>query len=397
MKHDIVVPSVGESVTQGILAAWLKASGESVEEGSDLFELETDKATVTVPAPMTGILSITVGPGGEVTVGQVVGAIETDIASASGHGPALGAAPATATAPRSATPVTETPPAPASPPPPRQPATPAAPATSTVSPAPAAPIQKPAAPRAASPAREPAVARAGQRRVAMTSLRKKIAARLVEAQHSSASLTTFNEVNMQKVSELRVRYKDDFEKAHGVKLGFMSFFVKACCLALAEMPIVDARIDGEDIVYSDAPDIGVAVSTERGLVVPVIRHADRLTLAQIEAAVADLATRARDRTIMPDELAGGTFSITNGGVFGSLLSTPLLNYPQAAILGMHTIQRRPIAEPGANGAPEQIVIRPMMYVALTYDHRLIDGKEAVSFLKRVKELVEDPWRLFIEA
>jgi len=202
---------------------------------------------------------------------------------------------------------------------------------------------------------------------------------------------------MQKVTELRARYKDDFEKAHGVKLGFMSFFVKASCLALAEMPIVNARIDGEDIVYNDAPDIGVAVSTERGLVVPVIRNADRLTLAQIEAAVADLATRARDRTIMPDELAGGTFSITNGGVFGSLLSTPLLNYPQAAILGMHTIQRRPIAEAAANGAAEQIVIRPMMYVALTYDHRLIDGKEAVSFLKRVKELVEDPWRLFIEA
>jgi 2-oxoglutarate dehydrogenase E2 component (dihydrolipoamide succinyltransferase) len=177
----------------------------------------------------------------------------------------------------------------------------------------------------------------------------------------------------------------------------MSFFVKASCLALAEMPIVNARIDGEEIVYNDAPDIGVAVSTERGLVVPVIRHAERLTLARIEAAVADLAARARDRTITPDELSGGTFSITNGGVFGSLLSTPLLNYPQSAILGMHTIQRRPIAEQTADGTGEQIVIRPMMYIALTYDHRLIDGKEAVSFLKRVKELVEDPWRLFIEA
>jgi 2-oxoglutarate dehydrogenase E2 component (dihydrolipoamide succinyltransferase) len=231
----------------------------------------------------------------------------------------------------------------------------------------------------------------------MTSLRKRIAARLVEAQHSSASLTTFNEVNMQKVMDLRSRYKDDFEKAHGVKLGFMSFFIKAACLALAELPIVNARIEGDEIVHSDNRDIGVAVSTERGLVVPVIRAADRLTIAGLEAAVADLAARARDRKILPDELAGGTFSITNGGVFGSLLSTPLLNYPQSAILGMHSIQRRPIAETAPDGKAETIVVRPMMYVALSYDHRLIDGREAVTFLKRIKELVEDPWRLFIEA
>ena len=231
----------------------------------------------------------------------------------------------------------------------------------------------------------------------MTSLRKRIAERLVQAQHASASLTTFNEVNMQKVSDLRTRYKDDFEKAHGVRLGFMSFFVKASCLALAEMPIVNARIEGDEIVYNSVPDIGVAVSTERGLVVPVVRGADRLSLAEIESAIADLAARARDRKILPDELAGGTFSITNGGVFGSLLSTPLLNYPQSAILGMHTIQRRPVAEPAPDGKGELVVIRPMMYVALTYDHRLIDGREAVSFLRRVKELVEDPWRLFIEA
>ena len=231
----------------------------------------------------------------------------------------------------------------------------------------------------------------------MTSLRKRIAARLVEAQHSTASLTTFNEVNMQKVMDLRSRYKEEFERAHGVKLGFMSFFIKAACLALTEMPIVNARIEADQIVYSGNLDIGVAVSTERGLVVPVIRTADRLSIAELEASVADLAARARDRKILPDELAGGTFSITNGGVFGSLLSTPLLNYPQSAILGMHSIQRRPIAEQTPDGKGETIVVRPMMYVALSYDHRLIDGREAVTFLRRIKDLVEDPWRLFIQA
>jgi 2-oxoglutarate dehydrogenase E2 component (dihydrolipoamide succinyltransferase) len=231
----------------------------------------------------------------------------------------------------------------------------------------------------------------------MTTLRRRIAARLVEAQHATASLSTFNEVNMQKVTDLRARYKEEFERAHGVKLGFMSFFVKACCVALAEMPVLNARIDGNEIVFSDTLDIGVAVSTDKGLLVPVVRNAASLGVAQVESAIADLASRARDRKILPDELAGGTFTITNGGVFGSLLSTPLLNYPQAAILGMHTIQRRPVAEPTPDGRGEQVVIRPMMYVALTYDHRLVDGREAVTFLRRVKDLVEDPWRLFIEA
>jgi 2-oxoglutarate dehydrogenase E2 component (dihydrolipoamide succinyltransferase) len=368
VRQDITVPSVGESVTQGILAAWLKAEGDSVAEGTDLFELETDKATVTVPAPASGILSISVQPGAEVTIGQVVGGIE----------PAVGIAPAAA--------------------PQKTPAAqPAAPAPRLAPPAPAA--APPAAPARATRSQrtqEPETISA-ERRVPMTSLRKRIAERLVQAQHSSASLSTFNEINMQKVSDLRSRYKEEFEKAHGVKLGFMSFFVRACCLALAEMPIVNARIEGDEIVYSSAPDIGVAVSTDKGLVVPVLRGADRMSLAKIESAIADLAARARDRKILPDELAGGTFSITNGGVFGSLLSTPLLNYPQSAILGMHSIQRRPIAEPAPDGKGEQVAVRPMMYVALTYDHRLIDGREAVSFLRRVKELVEDPWRLFIEA
>jgi len=384
VKLDIKVPSVGESVTQGILSSWLKAEGDQVEEGSDLFELETDKATVTVPAPATGSLSISVQAGTEVTIGQVVGAVEEGAATAAGK------------APKAAQP---------SPPPRTQPAAPASAAPAAPAavrapePAPAAPAPaaaRPAAPRPApKPAAPPVTLASGGRRVLMTTLRKRIAARLVEAQHATASLTTFNEVNMQKITDLRARYKDEFERAHGVKLGFMSFFVKACCMALAEMPMVNARIEGDEIVYSDTFDLGVAVSTDRGLLVPVIRNADSLGLAGLESAIARLAARARDKKILPDELAGGTFSITNGGVFGSLLSTPLLNYPQSAILGMHTIQRRPVAEQAPDG--EKVVIRPMMYVALTYDHRLIDGKEAVTFLRRVKELVEDPWRLFIEA
>ena len=395
MKMEIKVPSVVESVTQGILSAWLKAEGDRVEEGSDLFELETDKATVTVPAPATGSLSISIPAGTEVTIGQVVGAVDDEktaaATAAAAWAAARGAAPKPAAAPAPG-PEPAKAPAPAA-------ARKKAPAPATARapeprPEPAAP--RPPAPQPVAPPPPPLVTRgSGARRVPMTTLRKRIAARLVEAQHATASLTTFNEVNMQKITDLRARYRDEFERAHGVKLGFMSFFVKACCMALAEMPVVNARIEGDEIVYSGTFDLGVAVSTDRGLLVPVIRGADKLGLAGLESAIADLAARARDKKILPDELAGGTFSITNGGVFGSLLSTPLLNYPQSAILGMHTIQRRPVAEQTADG--ESVVIRPMMYVALTYDHRLIDGREAVTFLRRVKELVEDPWRLFIEA
>jgi 2-oxoglutarate dehydrogenase E2 component (dihydrolipoamide succinyltransferase) len=390
VKQDIVVPPVGESVTQGILAAWLRRDGERVAEGADLFELETDKATMTVPAPAAGVLTITVAPGTEVTIGQVVGNLDADAAP---RAAAPAAAPGAAPAPVAPAPIAT--PAPAAP----------APARTAAAPAPAAPAPRPSSPSSASapisapsaPISAPSAPRGESRREPLSTLRRRIAARLVEAQHATASLTTFNEVNMQKVTDLRARYRDEFEKAHGVKLGFLSFFIRACCVALGEMPLVNARIEGDEVVYPDAVDLGVAVSTERGLVVPVVRAAQALGIAGIEAAVADLASRARDRKILPDELAGGSFSITNGGVFGSLLSTPLLNYPQSAILGMHSIQRRPIAEPTADGKGEQVVIRPMMYVALTYDHRLIDGREAVTFLKRVKELVEDPWRLFIEA
>ncbi|HVO37905.1 MAG TPA: dihydrolipoyllysine-residue succinyltransferase [Spirochaetia bacterium] len=382
MKLEIKIPSVGESVTRGIISSWLKKDGESVEEGGDLLELETDKATVTVPAPATGVVSISVAAGTEVAIGQVIGSIDTEAKAAAAPTPAPVARPAPAPAPKPA----------------EKPA--AAPAAAAAAPPAAPPPPKPAAsPGAtAAPAAVPAVLEAGgapATRESMSSLRKRIAQRLLEAQHATASLTTFNEVNMQNVMDLRSRYREEFERRHGVKLGFMSFFVKACCRALAEFPVVNARIDGDEIVSYHTYDIGVAVSTDRGLVVPVVRNADRLSIAELEAAIADLAARARDRRILPDELAGGTFSITNGGVFGSLLSTPLLNYPQSAILGMHSIQRRPVVEDGNNG--ESVIVRPMMYVALTYDHRLIDGREAVSFLKRVKELVEDPWRILIEA
>lgn len=360
MKQEIKIPSVGESVTQGIISSWLKTEGELVQEGGDLLELETDKANVTVPSPATGAVSITVKAGTEVTIGQVVGFIDSDAQAKPGAAP-LPAPPA--------------------------PARPAAPPPAAPPPAMAAPASRPAV------VAPPAAPGAPPTRAPMTSLRKRIAQRLLEAQHSTASLSTFNEVNMKNIADLRNRYREEFQRIHGVRLGFTSFFVKAACRALAEFPMVNARIDGEDVVYFHTFDIGVAVSTDRGLVVPVIRGADGLSIAQLEAAITDLAARARDRKILPDELTGGSFSITNGGVFGSLLSTPLLNYPQSAILGMHAIQKRPVVEePGG----ETIVIRPMMYVALTYDHRLIDGKEAVSFLRRVKELVEDPWRLLIE-
>lgn len=396
MKLEIKIPSVGESVTQGIVSAWLKAEGDFVEEGADLLELETDKANVTVPAPATGVVSMTVKPGTEVTIGQVVGFIDSEAKpGAAAPARAAPAAEAASSAPAPIKPAPSAAPAPAPIAPAPSRTAPAAPAPAVSAPPAAAAPPEPDARPVAAPKPKAATGNgsAPPTRAPMSSLRKRIAQRLIEAQHSTASLSTFNEVNMKNIMDLRSRYREDFERIHGVKLGFTSFFVKAACRALAEFPMVNARIDGEEIVYYNTYDIGVAVSTDRGLVVPVVRGADRLSIAQLEAAIADLASRARDRKVLPDELAGGTFSITNGGVFGSLLSTPLLNYPQSAILGMHSIQKRPVVE---ESAAETIVIRPMMYVALTYDHRLIDGKEAVSFLRRVKDLVEDPWRLLIE-
>ncbi len=376
-------------MTQGIISAWLKAEGDFVEEGGDLLELETDKANVTVPAPASGVVSIAVKQGTEVTIGQVVGFIDS---SAAPQAQPAQAPPQKAALPPA--PAVSAPPAPAAPRATEPSPAPAAPRATAAPPAPAAPPEPAARPVAVpKPAATAGNGSLPPTRAPMSSLRKRIAQRLIEAQHSTASLSTFNEVNMKNIMDLRSRYREDFERIHGVKLGFTSFFVKAASRALAEFPMVNARIDGDDIVYFNTFDIGVAVSTDRGLIVPVIRGADRLSIAELEAAIADLASRARDRKVLPDELAGGTFSITNGGVFGSLLSTPLLNYPQSAILGMHSIQKRPVVEESAG---ETIVIRPMMYVALTYDHRLIDGKEAVSFLRRIKELAEDPWRLLIE-
>ena len=227
-------------------------------------------------------------------------------------------------------------------------------------------------------------------RVPMTAIRKRTAARLVQARQTAAHLTTFNEIDMQKVVEVRARYQDKFEKEHGTRLGFMSFFVKACCQALKEFPVVNSQVDGEDILYQHFYDIGVAMSIESGLIVPVLRDADRRHFAEIEAAIADLAKRAREKRLLPEELAGGTFTITNGGVFGSLLSTPIPAYPQTAILGMHAIKKRPVV------LDDAIVVRPMMYVALSYDHRVIDGREAIGFLTRVKDYIEEPDKLLLE-
>jgi len=396
MATDIIVPPLGESVTEATVARWLKQPGDAVKVDDPLVELETDKVTLEVNAPAAGTLSeILVPKDGNVAVGGVLGRID-------GTGkPAARPAP-TPPPVKTASP----PPKPAAPPPPKPaPATPpdlmarSGPAVrrmiaeSGVAPAsiPAsgkdgrltkgdvmAALDRPTAPAEAGPREE---------RVRMTRLRRRIAERLKEAQNTAAMLTTFNEADMSEVMALRERYRETFEQKHGVRLGFMSFFVKACILALKEIPAANAEIDGEDIVYKNHYDIGVAVGTEQGLVVPVLRDADRLDFADIEKQVADLGRRARDGKLKLEELTGGTFTITNGGVYGSLMSTPILNPPQSAILGMHKIQPRPVV---VNG---EIVARPMMYLALSYDHRLVDGREAVTFLVRVKECIEDPERL----
>jgi len=426
MKEDVLIPSVGESITSGILTSWIKKEGEQVEEGEDLFELETDKATVAVPAPADGVLHIVIGEGQEVEIGQVVGELTLGAGAPSA---APEAAPAAESAPTTVSESTAVAEAPAG----LEDLSPAvrrvvkehglslsdlkgtgpkgritkedalkaaqagkrgaaAPAEAKAAAAePAAGIgTAAAAPGATAAGRSAIPSSERQTRVPMSRLRQTIAQRLVQARHEIALLTTFNEINMEKVMDLRKRYGESFHKKHGVKLGFMSFFVTACCRALERFPAVNAMIDGREIVYNNFYDIGVAVSTDRGLVVPVLRDADGMSFAQIEASILDMAARARDRKIAPDELAGGTFTVTNGGVFGSLLSTPLPNYPQTAILGMHAIQKRPIA------VDDQVVIKPMMYVALSYDHRLLDGREAVQFLVTIKSLIEDPQTLLLD-
>ena len=397
---DIVVPTLGESVSSATVARWLKQAGDAVAADEPLVELETDKVTVEVNAPVGGVISaIAADTGAEVLPGAVLGSIEA--------GAAATAKPAAAPAPA---------PKPAAAP------TPAPAAASAHAPLPAAAkmiaetgasaaamgagtgkdgritkgdvlaylAQPTAAPAPAPAARASRPPEAGEERVKMTSLRTTIARRLKEAQNTAAMLTTFNEVDMSAAMALRAEYRDAFEKRHGVKLGFMSFFVKACVAALKEFPAVNAEIDGDEIVYKNFVHMGIAVGGPSGLVVPVLRNVDGMGFAEIEKRIGEFGKRARDGALKLDELAGGSFTITNGGIYGSLMSTPILNPPQSGILGMHKIQDRPMAVAG------KIEIRPMMYIALSYDHRIVDGKEAVSFLVRVKESVEDPRRLMLD-
>jgi 2-oxoglutarate dehydrogenase E2 component (dihydrolipoamide succinyltransferase) len=426
MTIEVRVPQLPESVADATLVSWHKQPGEAVARDENLVDLETDKVVLEVPAPVAGVIAeIKQRDGTTVTSGQLLALIEEAAAVPGASAPAIMASAAGA-----ATPAADA-------------AKPAAAGASAAHSAdgaaklsPAAkrvaeenqldpkslvgsgrdgrvsksdvvnflaskdagappPAAKPAAPAVPAPASAPALAPAAMRgvrtdqRVPMTRLRARIAERMVQAQATQALLTSFNEVDLEAVNELRTRYKDAFEKQHGVKLGFMSFFTKACVEGLKKFPTVNASVEGSDIVYHEYFDIGVAVSTDRGLIVPVLRDADRSSFAQIEKSIGNFASRARAGTITIEELTGGTFTITNGGVFGSLLSTPIVNAPQSAILGMHKIQDRPVVVAG------QVVVRPMMYIALTYDHRIIDGREAVQFLVTVKQCLEDPARMVL--
>jgi 2-oxoglutarate dehydrogenase E2 component (dihydrolipoamide succinyltransferase) len=412
MSTEVRVPQLPESVADATLVTWHKKAGDTVARDENLADLETDKVVLELPAPVAGVLkSQSKEAGATVTSGELLAVIDEQAAAAAAA-PAKTAAkaePHRAAEPRKADAG-------------RKPA--AAPKGQAAEPAPrpaeSAGKLSPAARRLVeenqlaaeriagsgrdgrisksdvaqhlegAPARPAAAATRTEQRVPMSRLRARIAQRLVEAQATQALLTTFNEIDMQALLALRSRYKEAFEQRHGVRLGFMSFFVKACIEALRRYPVINASVEEGDIVYHEYYDIGVAVSTDRGLVVPVLRDADRMEFADVEKAVAGFAERARQGSITLEELTGGTFSITNGGVFGSLLSTPIVNAPQSAILGMHKIEQRPVA------AGDQVVVRPMMYVALTYDHRIIDGREAVQFLVAVKEALEDPARLLLQ-
>jgi 2-oxoglutarate dehydrogenase E2 component (dihydrolipoamide succinyltransferase) len=413
MSTEILVPTLGESVTSATIARWLKQEGDAVTADEPLVELETDKVTVEVNAPAAGVLgAILQKDGAEVEVGAVLGEIgeAAKACVAPANKPAARPDAGVNPPPRASGPVAR----PASPPADRAAAVESFPsATKRMTEAGIAPasigagsgkdgritkgdvidfLAKPA-PAAAAAAPPPKAARMDEpreERVKMTRLRRTIANRLKEAQNTAAMLTTFNEVDMSAAMALRATYKDAFEKKNnGVRLGFMSFFVRACISGLKEFPAVNGEIDGDEIVYKNYVHMGIAVGGPSGLVVPVLRDADQMNFAQIEGAIASFGKRARDGQLKLDELTGGTFSITNGGVYGSLMSTPIINPPQSAILGMHKIQERPIAIAG------KVEVRPMMYLALTYDHRIIDGKEAVSFLVRVKESIEDPRRLLL--
>jgi 2-oxoglutarate dehydrogenase E2 component (dihydrolipoamide succinyltransferase) len=416
---DIRVPTLGESVTEATIGKWFKQPGDAVAVDEPLVELETDKVTIEVPAPAAGVLSeIAAKNGDTVAVGALLGAITPGSGAATAPAAAQTAAPASAPAAAAPAPAA----APAAPAPAKAAAAdgPLAPSVrrlageSGVEPATVAgtgrdgrvtkgdmlaaieraamspvPVPQPAASvqvRAPSPADDAA----REERVRMTRLRQTIARRLKDAQNTAAMLTTFNEVDMATVIALRSHYRELFEKKYGVKLGFMGFFVKACVQALKDVPAVNAEIDGSDIVYKNYYHIGIAVGTDKGLVVPVVRDCDRKSLAEIEKEIASFGRRARDGQLKIEEMQGGTFTITNGGIYGSLMSTPILNAPQSGILGMHKIQDRPMAIAG------KVEICPMMYLALSYDHRIVDGREAVTFLVRVKELLEDPSRLVLD-
>ena len=364
MKVEVKIPSVGESITSGVLSIWHKKDGEQVAADELLFTLETDKVSQEVNAPAAGVVSTKVAEGTEVKIGQLVAEIDP---AATGTAPAAPTTPAPTPA---ATPVDAPTPAPVV----------------------AAPKSSPAptpTPVLATPAPTSSDSRAVRKK--MTPLRRKIAAQLVKAQHTAAILTTFNECDMSAVMSLRKALQEDFSKKHGVKLGFMSFFVKAVIDALQAVPAINSRIDGDDLILNNSYDVGVAVGTEKGLVVPVVRDCEKLSFADIETRLAAYAAKAREGKISLDDLSGGVFTISNGGVYGSLLSTPILNPPQSGILGMHKIQERPVV---VNG---QIVARPMMYLALSYDHRVVDGKDAVTFLIRVKDCIENPARLLLGA
>ena len=394
MSLEIKAPVFPESVADGTVATWHKKLGEAVKRDELIVDIETDKVVMEVVAPADGVISQVIKNEGDTVLSQEVLAIFTAGAAAAPVAaavPASAPAPATASAPAAAGPAARKAAAEAG-------VDLAAVAGSgvggrvtkeDVAAAKPAAVAAPA-PVASAPALALAVGERVEKRVPMTRLRAKVAERLLEAKQSTAMLTTFNEVNMKPVMDLRKQYVEKFEKVHGVKLGFMSFFIKAAVEALKRFPAVNASIDGNDIVYHGFQDIGVAVSSDRGLVVPVLRNVEHMSIAEMEKGVMDFGKKARDGKLGIDDMTGGTFTISNGGVFGSLLSTPILNPPQTAILGMHKIQDRPMA---VNG---QVVILPMMYLALSYDHRLIDGKEAVSFLVAIKELVEDPARLLLE-
>jgi 2-oxoglutarate dehydrogenase E2 component (dihydrolipoamide succinyltransferase) len=423
MTIEVRVPQLPESVADATLVAWHKKPGETVQRDENLVDLETDKVVLEVPAPTSGVLKeLKVDNGATVTSGQVLAILEEGASQAAAPAQAAAAPAAKAAAPAQ----------------PAAAARSAAPAQSNaatakrdegvsqkLSPSVRRMVgenrldpgqiagsgrdgritktdvvshlgqktgdgaNQPATARQPSPAPSVPSSGRGERRVAMTRLRSRIAARMVQAQTTQALLTSFNEVDLKAVQDLRARYKEKFEKEHGTRLGFTSFFVKACIEALKKFPIVNASVEASDIIYHEYYDIGVAVSTDRGLMVPILRDADAMSFADIEKGVADYARRAREGTITLEELTGGTFTITNGGVFGSLMSTPIVNSPQSAILGMHKIQDRPMVVDG------QVVVRPMMYIALTYDHRIIDGREAVLFLVTVKESLEDPARLLL--